>query len=274
MSEKKPEPTGEEILQDALRRTREHQERWRREHPNGRDEANGSAKPSPQAAGNADSTEETREAEVTAWEGEMRRYADENGGLVPTELTGLFNERERLVRLPDCSTPTAAETPAPQACPSPETERLLNGLIEECRFLMREVAFHSARLTPNASDRIRFLTAAGSLATTGAKVGETIARMRGGVVVEERRQRMIIEHVQTVASSATPSVAGGGGGYTTTRKTMIDPSQPPPRKLGAPYGNRNALKTGAHTAPVRAWRKRVADWRRRVRAALAEIRND
>jgi len=55
---------------------------------------------------------------------------------------------------------------------------------------------------------------------------------------------------------------------------MIDPSQPPPRKLGAPYGNRNALKTGAHTAPVRAWRKRVADWRRRVRAALAEIRND
>jgi hypothetical protein len=42
------------------------------------------------------------------------------------------------------------------------------------------------------------------------------------------------------------------------------------RKLGAPFGNRNALKTGAHTAEVRAWKKRVAAWRRRVRVALAE----
>jgi hypothetical protein len=41
-------------------------------------------------------------------------------------------------------------------------------------------------------------------------------------------------------------------------------------KVGPPFGNRNALKTGAHTAPVRAWRKRVADWQRRVRVALAE----
>ena len=56
-----------------------------------------------------------------------------------------------------------------------------------------------------------------------------------------------------------------------TRKTMIDLSEPPPRKLGAPYGNRNARKTGAHTAEVRAWRQRVAQWRRRVRAALAEV---
>jgi hypothetical protein len=51
---------------------------------------------------------------------------------------------------------------------------------------------------------------------------------------------------------------------------MIDLSPLPRRKLGAPFGNRNALKTGAHAAPVRAWKKRVADWRRRVCAALAE----
>ncbi len=41
-------------------------------------------------------------------------------------------------------------------------------------------------------------------------------------------------------------------------------------KIGGRFGNRNALKTGAHRAEVRAWKKRVADWRRRVRAALAE----
>ncbi len=52
---------------------------------------------------------------------------------------------------------------------------------------------------------------------------------------------------------------------------MIDLSEPPPRRLGAPCGNRNAFKTGAHTAPVREWRQRVAQWRRRVRAALAAV---
>jgi len=41
-------------------------------------------------------------------------------------------------------------------------------------------------------------------------------------------------------------------------------------KRGAPFGNRNAVKTGAHCAPVRAWRKRVADWRKRTKAALAK----
>lgn len=53
---------------------------------------------------------------------------------------------------------------------------------------------------------------------------------------------------------------------------MIKPLRPEdvwqPKK-GAPFGNRNAFKTGAHAAPVRDWRKRVADWRRRARAALA-----
>lgn len=53
---------------------------------------------------------------------------------------------------------------------------------------------------------------------------------------------------------------------------MIKPLRPEDMwqpKLGAPVGNRNAWKTGAHSAPVRDWRKRVADWRRRVRAAVA-----
>jgi hypothetical protein len=59
-----------------------------------------------------------------------------------------------------------------------------------------------------------------------------------------------------------------------TRKTTINilrPDQVWQPKIGGRYGNRNAFKTGAHTAPVREWRKRVAQWRRRVRAALAEV---
>jgi len=41
-------------------------------------------------------------------------------------------------------------------------------------------------------------------------------------------------------------------------------------KRGGQLGNRNALKTGFHTAPVRAWRAQVRDWRKRVKLALAK----
>ena len=55
-----------------------------------------------------------------------------------------------------------------------------------------------------------------------------------------------------------------------TTINLLRPEQVWQPKIGGTFGNRNALKTGAHTAQVRAWRKRVADWRRRVRVALAE----
>lgn len=41
-------------------------------------------------------------------------------------------------------------------------------------------------------------------------------------------------------------------------------------KRGGQPANRNALKTGFHTAPVRAWRARVSDWRKRVKLAVAK----
>ena len=42
-------------------------------------------------------------------------------------------------------------------------------------------------------------------------------------------------------------------------------------KRGAPRGNRNALKTGLHTAALRDLRQRIAAWRRQVRAVLAAL---
>ena len=59
-------------------------------------------------------------------------------------------------------------------------------------------------------------------------------------------------------------------------KTTINPLRPEQvwqPKIGGRFGNRNALKSGAHIAEVRAWKKRIAAWRRRVRAALAEVRD-
>ena len=41
-------------------------------------------------------------------------------------------------------------------------------------------------------------------------------------------------------------------------------------KRGGQPGSRNAFKTGAYTAPMRAWRAWGRDWRKRAKAALAQ----
>ncbi len=76
-----------------------------------------------------------------------------------------------------------------------ETETLLNGLIGECGTLLRDVAFRSACLTPDASDRLRFIAAAESLALTASKVADAVGRLRhGGPAVEVRRHEMVFTH--------------------------------------------------------------------------------
>jgi hypothetical protein len=125
---------------------------------------------------------------LTQWEDGMRQEADAQGGVVATQLSPYFEDDKRLVRLPDVKPGTGPDG----------TEALLNGLIEDCRFLIHEVAFHSARLTPDAQHRLQFLASAQTLAVTGAKVARTIAQLRRNTPPEpeESRYRMIIEHVK------------------------------------------------------------------------------
>jgi len=40
---------------------------------------------------------------------------------------------------------------------------------------------------------------------------------------------------------------------------------------GAPKGNLNALKTGAHTKERRAWQAKKRDWLLRVKLVLAQV---
>ncbi len=132
-------------------------------------------------------------------ESEASATASAPAGLTPldkpcNDIDKLFEEG------PPVPLPRLAEPPAlpPSAC---DTETLLNGLIEECRFLLREVAFNSARLTPNVDDRVRFLSSAESLALTGAKIADTVVRLRasGSEHAEEHRHRLIYEHVKTAS---------------------------------------------------------------------------
>ena len=209
MGKKTEEPDFADTLKQRFREIDEASERWIREHPD--EETTKSGGEAQASASSAGESHQDADARIAEWEGEMRRYADENGGLVPTRLSGLFEDRRRQVRLAGGRAETAeGSIPPPSAAPS-DTETLLNGLIEECRLLLRDVAFRSACLTPDADERIRFLTAAQILATTGANVGKVIARLHvpAAPAVEERRQRITVEHVQTVA---TPPQGEGGRG--------------------------------------------------------------
>ena len=88
-----------------------------------------------------------------------------------------------------------------------ETETLLNGLIGECGCLLRDVAFRSACLTPDGAERLRFISAAESLALTAAKVADTIGRLRHGEpqVVDAHRHELVYTHVHTAPPSPRQS---------------------------------------------------------------------
>jgi len=208
----KPKLTANQLLERKLRETQEASERYRREHARDDNEAASSSEAaSERPQQTAPSAEPDEESKIRTWEGQMRQYADQNGGLVPPKPSPKPYSTKRHVRLLD----PAREFASPAREPAlPDTEALLNALIEESRFLMHEVAFHSMRLTSDADDRLRFMSAAESMAITGAKVGESVARLRGGgtTVVEERRQHMLVEHVQrVVATQPAPEGEGVGG---------------------------------------------------------------
>jgi hypothetical protein len=149
---------------------------------------------------------------LQAWEKTVGMDAAANDGMVPPKATNCFDNA--VARLNGA--------PPPATLDPSDTETELNGLIAECRFLMREIAFNSARLTYDAGDRIRFLSSAQSMALTAAKIGKTVAQLRAAGAPpppsEEFRQRITVEHVQTApARRAKPGAAaqgktGGEGG--------------------------------------------------------------
>ncbi|MEI9888458.1 MAG: hypothetical protein WDN08_18545 [Rhizomicrobium sp.] len=125
-------------------------------------------------------------------------------GLPPPDFIAPLAQRPFTESLPDLDVPGRLAEDAPHRVvrPAPslaDTETLLNGLIGECGFLMREVAFRCIIQTTSADDRVRFLNAAMNLAETGAKVAESVGRLRGVLTASETRQRLIVEHVQTAA---------------------------------------------------------------------------
>lgn len=127
-----------------------------------------------------------REASLRAWEKE--RLADAEGRearLVP------FDDREPYKYCVDQRVPRVAPPKAktarryePHADVMDDAETELTAVIAECRYFMREMAFESARTTPIASDRLRFIESARTLAETSAAVGKSIASVRNPLAAE------------------------------------------------------------------------------------------
>jgi hypothetical protein len=86
------------------------------------------------------------------------------------------------------------------------TEALLLDLIGECRAMLREQVRPSFDTAEDIHDRRESVSAAISLAKTGAKLSDAIARLRGGHPAPELRQRITVEKIQRLSN------AGEGGG--------------------------------------------------------------
>jgi hypothetical protein len=155
-------------------------------------------------------------ARVRAIEAAVVRQADENGGLAGMQIQPWPSHLQNhpLPRLPDPMREAALfrpNEPVPSPMPSPgptDAETELTGMIAECRFLMREVAFHSARLTPDPAERLHFLSSACGLAQAGAVVGDTLARLRAaGTPAAESRKTLTYE---VYHRAAQPNPESGG----------------------------------------------------------------
>jgi hypothetical protein len=85
----------------------------------------------------------------------------------------------------------AVPFPAPARAPiarDGDTEHLLNGVIAEVHYMMRELALPTAAETGDADVRRRFITSSIDLALAAAKVGKTVAGLRAASQPRALRQ--------------------------------------------------------------------------------------
>ena len=159
-------------------------------------------------------TDAELEARLCVWEEGWRADAEHHDGLVPfrDDLPPTGYVHHPRIPKPARAAPQKYVPPQP-AQDDVETE--LTALISECRFFMREVSFHSARLACKAGERAQFVDTACRLAQTGATIGKTVAKLRGAGTTSsaEHIQRIIVEHAERqVSNPAARKRKGGGGG--------------------------------------------------------------
>ena len=74
-----------------------------------------------------------------------------------------------------------------------DTENMLNEMIADCQFLMREVAYRCIAQASDPADRSEFLGRALDCAAVGAKIADSISRLRAVPLDEDRKMAIMLE---------------------------------------------------------------------------------
>lgn len=86
--------------------------------------------------------------------------------------------------------------PAPPPLRNGKTEELLNGIIAECHFFIREMVLPSAMQCCDADERRNFLSSAIEFAQTGATVAKAVAKLRRNSPLPGATLSQVEEHLQ------------------------------------------------------------------------------
>jgi hypothetical protein len=85
----------------------------------------------------------------------------------------------------------------PTATVTDTTEAQLQALIAQCQDMVRTLVLPAAATADNGW-RIQYLRSAMEIVKTGAEVGDSIARLRGGGA-SQHRQHITVERIDTVS---------------------------------------------------------------------------
>lgn len=131
----------------------------------------------------------------------MPKPADKSPPEAPVELSDQPYIIAKAEDVSDCVAEAAPFTAPsqPRIRRDVDTEDLLNGLIAECHYMIRAVVLPSASRTVDPLTRQRFLGTVMELASTGASLGKTVAKLRAADRVIELSRHEIIEQVARVA---------------------------------------------------------------------------
>src|SRR5262249_96351 len=110
------------------------------------------------------------------------------GEMFDPEVTGL-KEWDRPRPIAKLSVSMETRRIFRQPMPAEATESLLNDMVGEMHYQMREVFFRSMCHATDLDDRMKWVDATVKVAEAGAIVGQTVAHLRGGPVPAGPRPR-------------------------------------------------------------------------------------
>jgi hypothetical protein len=89
--------------------------------------------------------------------------------------------------------PDHADRPITRGDFGDRAEHALNAIIEDCHYLMREVAYRGMVQAADTDERLAFLKTALKCAETGASTAKAVARLRAFPLDEDRKTAILLE---------------------------------------------------------------------------------